>query len=185
MPAGSHNHGKRPDAHIFVDYKAPWQTIDDDLEQHGTAPHGGMEDIANTCIIRCQRRCCARQLFVWRSSIRSNVTFQGSTQLPLYPVQASPGSSIHNQRFLQEFDEITFVRGQERVKTYKVPSARFFSHAFCDQCGSGMPRLDEQRKIAVIPMGVLDDDPGVKPVDHIFVGDKADWYDPPEGLATF
>jgi hypothetical protein len=29
--------------------------------------------------------------------------------------------------------------------------------------------------LAIVPMGALDDDPGVRPQAHIFVGSKAPW----------
>ena len=40
-----------------------------------------------------------------------------------------------------------------------------------------MPRLDEGRGVAIVPLGGLDDDPGIKPVDHIFVDSKAGWHE--------
>ena len=48
-----------------------------------------------------------------------------------------------------------------------------------------MPRLDPGRQIAVIPFGSLDDDPGVKAVDHIYVDYKAKWYEITDDLPTF
>jgi hypothetical protein len=37
--------------------------------------------------------------------------------------------------------------------------------------------LDPERGIAVVPMGSLDDDPGMRPQFRIFVGSKAPWFD--------
>ena len=48
-----------------------------------------------------------------------------------------------------------------------------------------MPRVDPERGIAVIPLGSLDDDPVVKPVDHIFVSSKADWHEITDDLPTY
>ena len=48
-----------------------------------------------------------------------------------------------------------------------------------------MPNLDRERNVAVIPFGALDDDPGVKPERHIFVGDKANWYAISDDLPRF
>ena len=48
-----------------------------------------------------------------------------------------------------------------------------------------MPRLDAERKLAIIPLGALDDDPGVKPVDHMFVAYKADWHEITDDLPTY
>lgn len=38
-----------------------------------------------------------------------------------------------------------------------------------------MPRFDEARGIAIIPLGAFDDDPLVRPNRRIHVGSKAPW----------
>ena len=48
-----------------------------------------------------------------------------------------------------------------------------------------MPRRDAGRDITVIPMGSLDDDPEIKPVDQIFVDYKAGWHDITDDLPQF
>ena len=75
-----------------------------------------------------------------------------------------------------------FTRGAERLTLYKLPDARYFAQAFCRDCGGKLPRLDRERKLAVVPMGSLDDDPGVRPSAHIFVASKAPWYEIPDDL---
>ena len=56
---------------------------------------------------------------------------------------------------------------------------------FCDVCGSKMPRIDRDRGVVVTPLGALDDDPGVAPLSHIFVADKAGWYEITDGLPAY
>jgi hypothetical protein len=48
-----------------------------------------------------------------------------------------------------------------------------------------MPRFDDSRAIAIIPMGAFDDDPGVRPERHIFVDSRASWDEITDGLPTF
>src|SRR5207249_10778962 len=60
-------------------------------------------------------------------------------------------------------DGLRFTRGEDHLVTYKVPEARFFRPLFCRSCGSPMPRIDRERGFAVVPMGALDDDPGMRP----------------------
>jgi len=48
-----------------------------------------------------------------------------------------------------------------------------------------MPRLDPNRGIAVVPMGSLDDDPGIRPTAHIFVGSKAPWFEIADDLPQY
>jgi len=72
---------------------------------------------------------------------------------------------------------LRFTAGEDRSRDYPVPGARFFHHTFCTTCGGGTPRVDRARGIAVVPLGSMDDDPGTRPTEHIFVGSKAPWYE--------
>jgi hypothetical protein len=72
-------------------------------------------------------------------------------------------------------DGLRFVRGEELLTKYRPPDAKRFTHAFCKVCGSTMPRFDEALQVAIVPMGSLDDDPGIRPNRHIYVDSKAPW----------
>lgn len=63
--------------------------------------------------------------------------------------------------------------------------AKHFTHVFCSACGASMPRLDESRGIAIVPMGSLDDDPGVRPQRHIFAVSRAPWDEIHDNLPVF
>src|SRR5207247_10538874 len=86
---------------------------------------------------------------------------------------------------LTPFDVVRIVRGEELIASYKVPEARFFANVFCRRCGAKLPRFDRDRNIAVVPMGALDDDPGIRPQRHIFVGSKAPWFAIADGLPQY
>ena len=86
-------------------------------------------------------------------------------------------AAAHASNGFTDFDGVLFIKGEDRLKTYKLPDAQFFTQVFCEICGSKMPRLDPARNLAVIPLGSLDDDPGVRPMDHIYVAYKCEWYD--------
>ena len=77
------------------------------------------------------------------------------------------------------------TRGGETIRTFRPPDARYFAHAFCPTCGSGVPRIDPERRVAVVPFGSLDDDPGRGADHHIFVGSKARWYEITDDLPRF
>lgn len=48
---------------------------------------------------------------------------------------------------------------------------------FCRVCGSPIhSRFDANPKFLGLPLGALDQDPGVRPEFHVFVGSKAPWY---------
>jgi hypothetical protein len=82
-------------------------------------------------------------------------------------------------------DGVRFVYGEELVVSYKVPDAKFFTHAFCRVCGSSLPHRDLARSLVIVPMGALDDDPGVRPERHIFVDSKAPWDEITDALPRF
>lgn len=184
VPAGCHDDGKRPDAHIFIDYKAPWLTIDDDLEKFGAAPPGGMPDIEAPALSPTAPGVTRGSCLCGEVAFEVVAPFKVVHNCHCTRCRRARAAAFTTNGFTT-IEGVRFVRGEERVKTFKLPSAKYFSHAFCDRCGSGMPRLDPGRNIAVVPMGVLDDDPGVFPVDHIFVENKVGWYDPPKDIPHF
>jgi hypothetical protein len=69
-----------------------------------------------------------------------------------------------------------WTRGEDLLDTYELPGAKRFITVFCRVCGSTMPRTGLPEYV-VIPAGSLDDDPGIRPEMHIFVGSKADWHE--------
>lgn len=48
--------------------------------------------------------------------------------------------------------------------------------AWCAECGSVAPVIDEAGELAIIPAGNLEDDPGIRPTRHMFVASRAPWY---------
>jgi hypothetical protein len=53
-------------------------------------------------------------------------------------------------------------------------------------CGSPLlSRFDFDATQYGLPLGALDDDPGVKPKRHVFVSYKAPWYEITDGLPQF
>ncbi len=73
--------------------------------------------------------------------------------------------------------------GDDLIQTYESsPETR---RAFCRVCGSRAPSKSRDGKIYFVPAGLLNDDPGVKPALHIFVGSKAPWWDITDDLPQF
>jgi hypothetical protein len=57
---------------------------------------------------------------------------------------------------------------------------------FCSLCGSPLlSRFEQNKSVYGLPLGALDDDPGVKPTMHIYVSSKAPWYDVTDDLPQF
>jgi len=57
---------------------------------------------------------------------------------------------------------------------------------FCRVCGAPiLTKLDDHPDVFGLPLGALDDDPGVKPAFHVFVGSKAPWHEITDSLPQF
>lgn len=183
MPAGNFDDdpGLRPISHIFVASKAPWFDIEDDLPRFDAFPPGvdapALADRPPLDPPGAPRGSC----------LCGGVTYvvEGA---PLRAWNCHCGrcrkarSAAHASNLFTTSDGVRFTRGEHLIASHKVTDAQHFTHFFCQTCGSSMPRIDRGRGIAVVPMGGLDDDPGMRPQAHLFVGSKAPWYDIRGGL---
>jgi hypothetical protein len=90
--------------------------------------------------------------------------------------------------------DLKWVHGENLVKFYESTPGTF--RGFCGVCGSPIVnKFDERsrsaayRPVAVseygIALGTLDDDPGVRPLAHIFVASKAPWFEITDDLPQF
>lgn len=76
-------------------------------------------------------------------------------------------------------ERFRWVRGEEHVARYEAPLLREpppFRKSFCARCGSPLPVHQPETGFVILLAGVLDDDPGVKPFRHIFLGQAAAWH---------
>jgi hypothetical protein len=80
-------------------------------------------------------------------------------------------------------DDFRLLRGRERIGRYV--SSPGFTRPFCTQCGSVVPDGEPWEGRVAMPAGILDDDPGVRPLARIFVGSNAPWYDVEDDLPRF
>jgi hypothetical protein len=76
-----------------------------------------------------------------------------------------------------------WVRGEDLAQRWEQPIGR--GNAFCRVCGSPLPGLHPNGKIFWVPVGLLDDDPGTRIEQHIFVGSKAPWDEIPGGAVQY
>ena len=69
--------------------------------------------------------------------------------------------------------DFRWVRGAERVKTYRS-SAAGHRH-FCGRCGSAVPMTGDDLPFALVPLGAVAEDPGARPRLHMFTASMASW----------
>jgi len=57
---------------------------------------------------------------------------------------------------------------------------------FCSRCGSHVyARMTARPGIVIVRAGLLDGDPGIRPQNHIWVSQKAPWYEITDSLPQF
>ncbi len=79
--------------------------------------------------------------------------------------------------------DFKLTTGDDLIQIYESsPGTR---RAFCRVCGSRAPSKSRDGKLYFVPAGLFNDDPGVKPALHIFVGSKAPWWDITDDLPQF
>jgi hypothetical protein len=83
------------------------------------------------------------------------------------------GTGHASNLFLQ--GRLTWNRGEELVRSFKLPEAERFTNSFCTICGSRMPRFIEKLGMVFIPAGSLDDEPDLRPQARIFLDSRAGW----------
>jgi hypothetical protein len=75
-----------------------------------------------------------------------------------------------------------WIQGNKRVRRYE--SSRGFHRSFCSRCGSVVAGDATEGRV-FMPAGCLDDDPGTRPLAHIFVASKAPWHEISDDLPRF
>ena len=176
--------GMRPSSHIYAKWHAPWHPITDSLPRHdndssGDGPRVDRPGVSPSTdgVLRGSCLC---------SSVAYELTGPIKVVHNCHCSRCRKArAAAHTTNGFAAMDDVRYTRGGDAVRTYRLPDARFFSQVFCPTCGSGMPRLDPERGVAVIPFGSLDDDPGRGAEDHIFVASKAPWYEITDDLPRF
>lgn len=76
-----------------------------------------------------------------------------------------------------------WVQGEDLAQKWEQPVGR--GNMFCRICGSPLPGPHPNGKVFWVPVGLLDDDPGTRIEQHIFVGSKAPWDEIPKGVPQY
>lgn len=184
-PAGCHDAGRAPDGDIFVADAAPWFDLASPWPRHDAYPDSvGLDSVARPdpgeTVEGAVRGSCLC------GAVRFLVEEPFKIAHNCHCSRCRRGrSTAHASNGFVSSGGVRFLSGEDRLRRFKVPDAQFFTQVSCDACGSLMPRIDHARGLATIPLGALDDDPGIRPCDHIYVADKAGWYEIHDNLPQF
>jgi hypothetical protein len=70
-------------------------------------------------------------------------------------------------------EKLSWLSGESLIRTFERPSG--YGTAFCSICGSPAPASVARGQRYAVPAGLLEGDPPLRVVEHIFVGSKAQW----------
>ena len=77
-----------------------------------------------------------------------------------------------------------WTSGEDLLTRYE--SSPGTKRTFCRACGSTLASFfDDHPKTLGLAMGTLDDDPGIRPAFHVYVGSKASWHEITDQLPQF
>ena len=81
-------------------------------------------------------------------------------------------------------DAVTWISGEDLIARYESSASTV--RTFCRRCGTRLvSEFAEEPAVYGIPLALFDEDPGVRPAMHIFVGSKAPWHEITDDLPQF
>lgn len=93
--------------------------------------------------------------------------------------------SAHAANLLVPETQFEWRKGEASIKRFDLPDTQRFSVWFCSECGSRVPHKVRTRDDFLVPAGLLDADPGMRPQNNIFWDSKANWYVEPQQMPRF
>jgi hypothetical protein len=87
--------------------------------------------------------------------------------------RASTGSAFKPFAGIER-EKLEIVRGADTLLVWGDEAA---NHTRCGICGSLLYSVVRDGAYVHVPMGSLDDNPTIRPTEHIFVGSKAPWFE--------
>lgn len=92
--------------------------------------------------------------------------------------------SAHASNLFSSTAALTWLSGEDKISTYRIPGARH-SKSFCRDCGGALARRTPDGSTVVVPAGSLDTPVDLRPVGHIYCEDRANWDDCLHDLPEF
>lgn len=76
-----------------------------------------------------------------------------------------------------------WLAGEELVSRYQSSPGE--TRTFCRVCGATLPTFFAAHELIGLPLGTLDEDPGIRPTAHVYVASKAPWFDITDDLPQY
>lgn len=165
---------ERPEFHIFAASKAPWYEIADGLPAFDTYPPGLDTEPLETRPaldppggVRGSCLC---------GDVRYVIEGPALAARHCHCTRCRRGrGAAHASNLVTSTDALRFTAGEDAIRRYKVPEAKYFTQCFCGRCGATVPTVDPGRGVAIVPLGGLDDPPPLPPQEHIFTAEIPGW----------
>jgi hypothetical protein len=93
--------------------------------------------------------------------------------------------SAHAANLFLPRKQFQWLKGADTIRRYDLKQSERFSVWFCAECGSRVPHEIRTREDMLIPAGLLDMDPQMRPQNSIFWASKAPWYVEPQQMPLF
>ena len=70
--------------------------------------------------------------------------------------------------------DFSWTRGEASINRFDLPGTRF-GNCFCSRCGTPMPRHTMSGRSVMVPAGVIEGDPDVRPDHVVFWDSRVSW----------
>jgi hypothetical protein len=160
--------------HLFAASKAPWYTITDDLRQFETFPSSmARPETSNPATINdsANEKSGSCLCGICQFKVVGTPRFMMNCHCDRCRLSRA---AAHATNLIFSEEALVWLSGYEQCTHFKLPEADRFRTTFCHRCGSLMPSL--WGEIWNVPAGCIDYDPKIQPKGHIFVGEKASWF---------
>ena len=74
-------------------------------------------------------------------------------------------------------EHFRWIAGEDNLIAYESSPGKF--RRFCATCGTHILAEYPERRYVMLSVATLDDDPGVRPVEHIWISESAPWLKDP------
>lgn len=93
--------------------------------------------------------------------------------------------SAHAANILVAEGQFAWTRGEDLVRRYELPEAKYYCTAFCTVCGSALPWRTRNGVFFLVPAGTLDGDPGAPLERNIYWDSRSCWYERVDDLPLY